>query len=190
LLWTAGFLVFPIAGVAGGAVAGRVDGAVAALTAGVVTGAVIGAGQSLLSSRRLDPLRWIVTTAVGMGLGLLLGAVAVGYRTSLADLALMGAITGLMLGAAQSLALPSRARYRWAWLAAMPVLWALGWTVTTLAGIDVERQYTIFGIAGAVTFAALSGVLLHWLLPVRQGRLAGPADAGEHRPDTRVGSTP
>ncbi len=167
LIWTAGFLFFPIAGLAGTAVAGRVDSPAAALAAGLVTGAVLGAGQSLASSRRLDPRRWIVATSVGMGVGLLLGAAAVGFATSLADLAVMGALTGLVLGAAQALALPVRARYRGAWAAAFPALWALGWTITTLGGIDVDRQFSVFGAYGAITFSALSGVLLHGLLPVR-----------------------
>ena len=55
LLWTAGFLAFPIAGLAGSAVAGRVDSPLAALVGGLVTGAVIGAGQWLASRGRLDP---------------------------------------------------------------------------------------------------------------------------------------
>jgi hypothetical protein len=167
LIWTVGFVSFPIAGVAGGAVAGRVDSPGAALIGGVITGVVIGAGQALASSRRLDPRRWIVANAVGMGVGLLLGATAAGYGTSLADLATMGALTGLVLGTAQALALPARVSYRWVWAAAISVLWALGWTLTTLAGIDVEKQYTVFGAAGAVTFSALSGVLLHTLLRTR-----------------------
>ena len=167
LLWTVGFLSFPAAGVAGTLAAGRVDSPLAALTGGLVTGAVVGAGQSLTSSRRLEPFRWILATAVGMGLGLLLGAMAVEYGTSLAELAGMGALTGLVLGTAQALAIPARTRHRAAWVAAMPLLWALGWTVTTLAGIDVGRQFTVFGASGAFTFSALSGVLLHVLLPVR-----------------------
>lgn len=168
LIWTAGFLSFPIAGVVGGLVAGRVDSPLTALIAGVVTGAVIGLGQSLASSRRLDPHRWIPATAVGLGLGLPLGAVAVGFGTSLTDLAVMGALTGLVLGVAQALALPARTAYRVAWAVAIPLLWALGWTVTTLVGVDVEQQYTVFGSTGAITVAALSGALLHLLLPVRQ----------------------
>jgi hypothetical protein len=139
----------------------------AALAAGVITGLVIGAGQSLASSRRLDPRRWIPATAAGMGLGLLLGAVAAGFGTSLTDLALMGGLTGVLLGGAQALALPAGTPRRWAWAAAIPVLWALGWTVTTLAGIDVDQQFSVFGAAGAVTFSALSGALLHRLLPGR-----------------------
>ena len=167
LIWTAGFLAFPLAGLAGTAAAGRVDDPIAALLGGAVAGAVIGAGQTLASRGRLDSRRWVPATAVGMGSGLLLGAVAVGYRTSLADLALMGALTGLVLGPAQALALPRAIRLRWIWAAALPALWALGWTVTTLGGIAVDEQFTVFGAYGAVTFSALSGLLLLLLLPSR-----------------------
>jgi hypothetical protein len=165
LLWTAGFVAFPLAGIAGDLVAGRVDDALAALLGGLTTGLVLGIGQSLVSRGRLDPRRWIPATTIGMGGGLLLGAVTVGYGTSVGELALMGALTGVVLGSAQALALPSQTHMRWAWALAMPVLWALGWTVTTLGGISVENQFTIFGAYGAVTFSALSGLLLHYLLP-------------------------
>ena len=103
-----------------------------------------------------------------MGAGLLLGAAVVDYRTSLADLALMGALTGIFLGPTQALALPRRTRLRWMWAVAMPALWALGWTATTLGQIHVEEQFTIYGAYGALTFSALSGLLLHRLLPYRQ----------------------
>jgi hypothetical protein len=167
LLWTAGFLAFPLAGLAGTAAAGRVDSATAALIGGTVSGLALGAGQALASRHRLDPRRWIPATGLGMGIGLVLGAAVVDYGTSLADLAVMGAITGLALGPAQAFALPHQARMRWAWAAAMPALWALGWTVTTLGQIHVEEQFTIFGAYGALTFSALSGILLHFLLPYR-----------------------
>ena len=172
LLWTAGFLAFPVAGLAGTAVAGRVDSPLAALLGGAVAGLVLGAGQTLASRRRLNPRRWIPATGVGMGAGLLLGAAVVDYRTSLADLALMGALTGIFLGPTQALALPRRTRLRWMWAVAMPALWALGWTVTTLGQIHVEQQFTIYGAYGALTFSALSGLLLHRLLPYLT--LSGP----------------
>ena len=167
LLWTAGFLAFPVAGLAGTAVAGRVDDPIAALLGGAVAGAVLGAGQTLASRGRLDIRTWVPATAIGMGVGLLLGAVTVGYRTSLADLALMGALTGCVLGPAQALALPRATRMRWLWAAAMPALWALGWSATTLGGIAVDNQFTVFGAYGAITFSALSGLLLALLLPDR-----------------------
>jgi hypothetical protein len=175
LIWTAGTVVFPLAGLAGTAAAGRVDSPLSALTGGAVVGLIIGSGQALLSRRRLDPRRWIPATTVGMGLGLLLGAAAVDYRTSLTDLMLMGAITGLLLGTAQTAALPRRTRSRWFWAAAMPVVWALGWAATTLIGVDVEEQFTVVGLSGALTVSALSGLLLHQLLPYRAA--VGPRPA-------------
>src|SRR3954463_8631481 len=177
LIWTAGFLAFPLAGLAGTAVAGRVDDPIAALLGGAVAGLVIGAGQTLASRTRLDIRTWVPATAVGMGAGLLLGAVVVGYGTSLGDLALMGALTGAVLGPAQALALPRGTHLRWLWAVAMPPLWALGWTITTLGGIAVEEQFTVFGAFGAVTFSALSGLLLLLLVPARPstGSAAAPA---------------
>jgi hypothetical protein len=177
LLWTAGALAFPLAGLAGTGVAGRVDSPIAALVGGAVAGLVIGVAQAMLSRGRLDIRRWAPATSIGMGLGLLLGAVTVGYETSLADLVLMGALTGVVLGVAQALALPRQIHRRWAWAAAMPALWALGWTVTTLGGISVDHQFTIFGAYGALTFSALSGVLLHYLLPYRASTDPTPAVA-------------
>jgi hypothetical protein len=116
---------------------------------------VIGAGQALASRRFLDPRTWVPASAVGMGLGLLVGAASVDYGTSLDDLVVMGALTGLFLGVA--------------------VLWALGWTVSTLAAVDVETQYTIFGATGALTFSALSGALLYQLLRQRSAADQGLA---------------
>ena len=175
LIWTAGFLAFPLAGLAGTAVVGRVDSPLAALVGGAVAGLGIGLGQTLASRRRLDIRKWVPATGIGMGLGLLLGAVTVDYQTSLPDLALMGALTGLVLGPAQALALPRGTRLRWVWAAAMPALWALGWTTTTLGGIAVDEQFTVYGAYGAITFTALSGLLLLRLLPERPAAGSPPA---------------
>ena len=166
-LWTAGFVAFPVAGLAGTAVVGRVADPIAAVLGGAVAGLIIGAAQALVSRRRLPALRWCLATGTGMGLGLLLGAVAVGYRTGLGDLAVQGALTGLVLGPAQALALPGDTgrRRRVLWAVAAPALWALGWTATTLGGIDVESRYTVFGAYGALTYSALAGLLLIVVLP-------------------------
>ncbi|WP_105034011.1 hypothetical protein [Cryobacterium aureum] len=165
LLWLVGALAFPVAGLAGIAVGGRLSNPVSALIGGAVCGVVIGLGQVLVSRKRLNPLSWIPLTAIGMGVGLLFGSTVVNYRTTLAELALMGAITGLVLGIAQAIALPPRARRRWLWALGVAALWALGWTVTTLVGVNVEAQFTNFGAIGAITVTALSGLLLHFLLP-------------------------
>src|SRR3954453_7846960 len=82
LIWTAGFLAFPLAGLAGTAVVGRVDSPLSALSGGALAGLVIGARPALLSRRPLAPRRWIPATTIWMVLGLLRGAPAGGYRTS------------------------------------------------------------------------------------------------------------
>ena len=61
-----------------------------------------------------------------------------------------------------------------AWAAAMPGCVHIGWSVTTLGQIHVEQQFTIFGAYGAVTFSALSRVLLHFLLPRRAAAEQAP----------------
>jgi hypothetical protein len=160
LLWTAGFVAFIIGGVLAIAVVGRVNDVGSALLGGLVAGAVIGAGQWLVARRLLDPRTWIPATAVAMSIGLAIGAWVVGYGTSLGELALMGFITGIPLGAAQAYLLRDRLANAWVWAAAVPLLWALGWTVTTAGGIDVDQQFAVFGAYGAITFMALSGVLL------------------------------
>ena len=132
-----------------------------ALVGGMVAGAVIGTGQWLVARRLLgDPKAWIPATAFAMGIGLAVGAWVVGYGTSLSELALMGFITGIPLGAAQAYLLRDRLANAWVWAAAMPLLWALGWTVSTFIGVSVDNQFAVFGASGAVTFMALSGVLL------------------------------
>jgi uncharacterized membrane protein len=160
LLWTAGFLAFPIGGYLAEMLTGRVNDAGSALLGGMVAGAVIGTGQWLVARRLLDAQTWIPATALAMGVGLVVGAWAVGYGTSLGELALMGAITGIPLGAAQAYLLRDRVANAWVWGAAMPLLWALGWTVTTAIGVGVDSQFYVFGASGAITFMALSGVLL------------------------------
>jgi hypothetical protein len=161
LLWTAGFVAFIIGGALATALTGRINDIGSALLGGMIAGAVIGTGQWLLARHLLgNPQTWIPATAVAMGIGLAVGAWVVGYGTSLGELAVMGFITGIPLGAAQAYLLRDRLANAWVWAAAMPLLWALGWTVTTAGGIDVDQQFAVFGAYGAITFMALSGILL------------------------------
>jgi hypothetical protein len=164
--WTAGtFLALPIAGYLGTAVVGRVDNSISALAGGALVGAIVGLGQALGSSRRLNVLAWTAATTVGLSVGTLLGTLAVDFRTTLPDLALRGLIAGTVLGLAQVLALPRRTRLRWVWVPAVAVLTSLAWTVTTLAGIDVDQQFITFGAGGAIVYAFLSGITLLAILP-------------------------
>lgn len=164
LLWGASFLAFPISGLLASTAVGPVDSPVGALAAGAIVGTVVGGAQSLLSDGRLRWARWIPATAAGVALGHFAGSAAVGFGTSLPSLAAMGAITGAVLGVAQALALTGSGR-RWLWAAATPLVWAIGWTVTTLVGVDVEAQHAVFGASGAIIVTVLTGALLGVVLP-------------------------
>lgn len=166
--WFATFVAFPPSGLAAIAVVDRVDAPAAALVGGLVAGAGIGAAQAWallprFGSRRTAPA-WAAVTAAAMSIGLTVGAAAVDYRTSLGALATMGAITGTAVGIAQGGLLwrgtSTTRRHAGVWVALQPLLWSLGWVVTTLAGVDVERQYAVFGATGALITAAL-GALFH-----------------------------
>jgi hypothetical protein len=182
LLWTAGFVAFIIGGALATAATGRINDAGSALLGGLIAGAVIGTGQWLVARRLLDPKTWIPATAVAMSIGLAVGAWLVGYGTSLSELALMGFITGIPLGAAQAYLLRDRLANAWVWAAAVPLLWALGWTVTTAGGIDVDRQFAVFGAYGAITFMALSGIVLDRLRAATSPPAPAPAPTNAMAP--------
>jgi hypothetical protein len=159
-LWIVTALAFPPAGFIGHEVVGRVDGVGAALLSGVITGALLGLAQwALLRGRGASP-RWIVATAAGFGIGLAAGAALVGYETSLGALVAMGAVCGLAIGLAQVAS--------FAWTLATGALWAIGWAVTTGAGIKVEDQWPVFGISGALVVTLVQSVLINRFVPAFQ----------------------
>src|SRR5690349_13988447 len=161
LRWLVTFLGFPLGGFAAEMIAGPVDGLTAALVGGAITGVILGVVQWWGLGHNAPPVgRWIVATGIGFAIGLPLGAAAVDYGTSMGELALQGAICGLCIGAAQASVLRHRlGPIAFAWPPALGALYALGWTITTAAGIDVESQYTVFGSSGALAVTALSVIL-------------------------------
>lgn len=106
------------------------------------------------------PVALVIATAVGFAVGLGVGAAAVGYETNLGALATQGAICGAVIGATQAAVLYRKlGRIVLGWPAALVGLWALGWTITYSAGIDVDAQYTSFGSSGALVVTALTSIL-------------------------------
>jgi hypothetical protein len=160
--WPLAILVgFPIGGLIANVVVGPIDSVASALAGGLIAGAVIGAAQ-WLALRRLVPWIWIVATSVGMAAGLALGAAVVDYGISRADLVLMGAVTGLGVGALQALVLRRQGICGAAWWAvANPPAWALAWLVASyVLASNVEEQFTNFGASGALLFGLLTSLVL------------------------------
>lgn len=163
--WMVTFLGFPAGGLAAMLIVGPVDSTTAALFGGLVTGAIIGVvqawGLKLPVDRGRGPaVGWVVATAVGLAVGLGIGSTAVDFGTGLTSLVIQGAICGLIVGAAQAFVLRAPlGRLSLLWPPALAAIWAVGWTVTTVGGIQVEDQFTVFGSFGAITVTAITAVL-------------------------------
>jgi hypothetical protein len=139
---------------------GGVDSVAAAVTAGVLAGAIVGAVQWLVLRVRRVPAAWIAGTAVGLAVGLTAGSAVVSYETSLGALVVMGLLSGVGVGVGQALTFrPLRSRAL-VWSLGTGALWAIGWTVTTAAGVDVDEQWAVFGISGALVVALLQSFVV------------------------------
>lgn len=161
LRWLVTFIGFPLGGLVAELVAGPVDTLTAALVGGAITGAILGSVQAwALRPNRVAAGPWIGATAAGLAVGLGVGAAVVDYGTSMGDLAVQGAVCGLTVGLAQAVVLRARVgAIAFLWVPALGAVWALGWTVTTAIGVDVESQYTVFGSSGAIAVTILTAAM-------------------------------
>lgn len=159
--WVPTFLGYPLAGLAARAVAGNIDDVASALVGGLAAGAVLGAVQSL-GLRRAEANRWawIAATGVGMSAGLGAGASMADFSTDTTSLVVMGAVTGAGVGIAQAYVLRAGSVRRAVWALGTSALWALGWWVTSMVIVDVERQHSNFGASGALLATLLGGLIL------------------------------
>jgi hypothetical protein len=152
---------FPLGGAAAAIAVGPVDTIGSAALGGLLTGAVLGAvqGWAMRADRRLL-LAWTSATAIGLAIGLTVGASLVDFGSDLGELIVQGAVTGFGVGAAQAASLFRRTgplTLFWpVWLAAV---WAAGWAVSTSIGIQVGDQFTVFGSSGAITVTLLTAGL-------------------------------
>jgi hypothetical protein len=160
LRWLVTFVGFPLGGLLAELV-GPVDAPAAAIVGGALTGLTVGAVQAwALRPEGIAPAPWVVATATGFAVGLGIGAAAVDYGTSTADLALQGAVCGLGVGMAQALVLRERlGSIAFVWAPALAGVWALGWSITSAIGVDVEQQYTVFGSSGAIAVTLVTMAL-------------------------------
>lgn len=159
--WMPSFVGFPIGGLLAHAIVGPIDSIGAALAGGAISGIVLGAAQAWgLGWTGAAARRWTLATGLGFAGGIAIGATAVDYGTSMGDFALQGALCGLFVGAAEAVVLHAQlGRAAALWAPALSALWALAWVISTAIGIDVDRQWTVFGASGAITVTAATAVL-------------------------------
>ena len=168
-IWPIAILIsFPIGGYLANLVVDGVDSVGAAMLGGLIAGLVIGAAEWFVLRRWVSWL-WIAATSIGMAAGLAAGAALVNYGISRGDILLMGAVTGLGVGALQALVLAkSQISGALWWAVANPPVWALGWFVTSyVITKNIQDQFTNFGASGSVVFGLLTWLLLAMLFRER-----------------------
>lgn len=167
----AALLGFPIGGWIANLTVGEVDSVGAALAGGLIAGAVVGAAQWVALRRSVSWL-WIAATSVGLSVGLAAGAALVDYGVDRGELMLMGAVTGLGVGALQALALARQGFAGAAWWAVVnPPVWALAWLVSSyVISANIDERFTNFGASGTLLYALVTGLLLAWLFRRTESR--------------------
>jgi hypothetical protein len=77
------------------------------------------------------------------------------------DAILLGAISGLAVGAGQAAFLArERVANAWIWVATLGIAWAIGWAVTASIGVALEAGWPVFGLSGALVSQVIAGVVL------------------------------
>jgi hypothetical protein len=174
LRWIVAIIGFPIGGYIGHMIGGPAATVPAALISGLIAGAVIGAGQALaLGLFRPQALAlWAGATAVGLGVALAAVTAVIGLIETQTEAIILGAISGLALGAGQgALLMRERIANAWMWFVASGVAWAVGWAVTSGVGVALAAGWPVYGISGALASQIITGVVL-WKVLSR-----GEADA-------------
>ena len=176
--WLVAILGFPVGGYIGHMVGGPAATVPAALISGLIAGAIIGAGQAVaLGILRPQALAlWAGATAVGLGVALAGVTAVIGQIDTQAEAIVLGAISGLALGAGQaSLLMRERVANAWVWVVASGVAWAVGWTVTSGIGVALASGWPVYGLSGALVSQIITGVVLWKVLSRGEAGAFAPA---------------
>jgi hypothetical protein len=163
LRWVAAIIGFPIGGYIGHMIGGPAATVPAALISGVIAGAIIGAGQAVaLGILRPQALAlWVAATAFGLGIALAAVTAVIGQIETQTEAIVLGAISGLALGAGQAaLLMRERVASAWMWIVASGVAWAVGWAVTSGIGVALASGWPVYGLSGALVSQLITGAVL------------------------------
>jgi hypothetical protein len=163
LRWIIAIVGFPIGGYIGHLVGGPAATVPAALISGLIAGAIIGAGQGVaLGILRPQALAlWVGATAIGLGIALAAVTAAIGQIDTMTDAILLGALSGLAIGAGQAAFLArERVPNAWIWVVTLGIAWAIGWAVTASIGVALEAGWPVFGLSGALVSQVIAGIVL------------------------------
>lgn len=167
LRWIVALIAFPIGGYIGFAVGGPAATVPAASISGFVAGVFIGLAQGV--ALRLAPQTlaiWTVGTAVALSIALGAMTAIIGQIATSAEAVLVGAVSGLLIGAAHATFLVhGRVANAAIWVVGSGVAWAIGWFVTTGIGVSTATGWPVYGLSGALASQVITAVVLWKLMP-------------------------
>jgi len=177
LRWLVATAGFPIGGFVGHAIAGPAATVIAALIGGLIAGAIIGLGQAGALALRPQAIAiWAGVTAVGLAVPLIAITALIGQIDTTFDAVLLGALTGLAIGAGQAVLFGREGvGNAWIWVGASAVAWAVGWLVTAAVGVALAPGWPVFGLSGALVSQVITGIVL-WKV-MSQDQVAASARA-------------
>ena len=152
-------LSFPIGGLIVFIALGPVTSLGLALAGGFIVGIVIGAAEAF--ALRVPMIRWIVATAIGLGVGSLLAAlVASLLGAGIVTTVLTAIAAGIVVSAAQLVATPPLPRL--IWLAVHTAGWVIAWLVSLVIAISTTQGFIVFGASGALVFTVGLFLIVHF----------------------------
>ncbi len=163
LRWIIAIVGFPIGGFIGHLIAGPAATVPAAVISGLIAGAIIGAGQALALGllRPQSFALWAGATAIGLGVALAGVTAVIGQIDTQTDAILLGAISGLAIGAGQAAWLArENVANAWLWIVTTGIAWAIGWAMTSGIGVALAAGWPVYGASGAVVSQIITGVVL------------------------------
>jgi len=162
LRWLVATVGFPIGGFVGHAIAGPAATVIAALIGGLIAGAIIGLGQAgALALRSQAIAMWAGATAAGVAVPLIAITALIGQIDTTFDAVLLGALTGLAIGAGQAVLFGREGvGNAWIWVGASAIAWAIGWLVTAAVGVALAPGWPVYGLSGALVSQVITGIVL------------------------------
>jgi hypothetical protein len=162
--WIPTFLGFPLGGWLAVGILGSIDDPLTAGAGGALAGVVLGGAQWLALRSEGIGAGWVAATTIAMAGAGAAAAALTGSGTDIQDLVATGLVVGGAVGAAQAGAAHMNRLHTAALTLATSLSWAIGWTISSGIGVDVERGYVVFGASGALAATVLTGLVLRGAL--------------------------
>jgi len=152
--WLLAWVSFPLSGLVAWLALGPVHSPGLALAGGILVGLGIGAAGAWALGVPVAP--WSLMSALGLGAGSLLGALAQSITPAPLDGLVQAAVAAASLGLAQAALRPPLPRL--AWIGLTLVAWIVGWGVSLAVAIDADQGFAVFGASGALAFTVIVAV--------------------------------